>query len=312
MRGEIVVIRQGIAGEAVTLPSDGRFFVGRGTGCQLRFDDRGVSNVHCEFERRGEEWIVADMESRNGTFLNGKRVGAANLSQGDIVVLGATALLFRQRSGDEPESSATQVVLYPNEWRAGPDDLIESEAGMAGEARGWDGAVGAEAWRTVFSELGDALSNGATIGRGAQAALCALARATGADRGLVAIHRGHGAGWRVLATAPESCDPRGVVASEAILAKAAGLRVAILTRDALADSRLDPAETERNGTRAAICVPFETRGGASAVFYLDSPTESCPFAREHVRIARAACRVLALCPEASETASPSGLRGTGK
>ncbi len=298
MRGEVVVIRQGIAGEAVTLPSDGRFFVGRGTGCQLRFDDRGVSNVHCQFERRGEEWIVADLESRNGTFLNGKRVAAAHLSQGDIVVLGATALLFRQRSGNEPESTATQVVLYPNEWRAGPDDLIESESGMVGESAGWDRPVGAEAWRTVFSEMGEALAEGPAIEWAARCALRALARATGADRGLVAVQCP--GGWRTLATAPEVGDPRGVVASEAILAKAAGLRVAILTRDALADPRLDPSEAEPGGTRAAVCVPFETRGGASAVFYLDSPTEACPFAREHLRIARSACRVLALCPETPE------------
>ncbi len=299
MRGEIVVIRQGIAGEAVTLPSDGRFFVGRGQGAQLRFDDRGISNVHCWFERRGEQWFIADMESRNGTFLNGKRINAANLSQGDIVVLGATALLFRQRTSDVPESSDTQVVLYPNEWRAGPEDLIEGDAGSVGESSSWERPVDSDAWRVVFSDLGDALGKGAALGAAALCALRSLAWVSGADRGLVAVNRGPGEGWRVLATSPEAGDSRGVVASEAILSQAASMRVGILTRDALSDPRIESSEGTE-AARAAICVPFETRGGASAVFYLDAPSKTCSFAREHLKIARAACRTLALCPEASE------------
>jgi len=300
VRAEIVVVRQGIAGEAVTLPAEGRFFVGRGTECQLRFDDKGISNIHCQFERRGETWFVADEESRNGTFLNGKRIAAASLAQGDIVVLGETALLFRQRAGDDHGSSDTQAVFYKNEWCAGPEDLMEGEGAPVGGAGRWDRAVPAEAWRTVFTALAEGMPADADFPSAAQVALVVLARVTGAERGLVALYRGPGEGWQVVATVPQGNDACGVVASEAILAKAMELRVAILTEDALADARLTAQEGAKSGARAAICVPFQAFDGRSAVLYFDSPTESTPFAREHVRIARAACRLLSVCPGVKE------------
>jgi FHA domain len=58
-------------------------------------DADGLSRVHAVFERLGDAWCVRDLGSRNGTFVNGRRIiGERTLHSGDEIVLGRLRLLF--------------------------------------------------------------------------------------------------------------------------------------------------------------------------------------------------------------------------
>ena len=58
--------------------------------------DSAVSRLHAELERVGDDWLVSDDGlSRNGTFVNGERVGARRrLRDGDVIAVGGTLLAF--------------------------------------------------------------------------------------------------------------------------------------------------------------------------------------------------------------------------
>ena len=66
--------------------------VGRGGGCGIVLPDDGfVSTVHARVFRRGDEVFLEDLESRNGTFLNGDRIATpTRLRRGDRVQFGQT------------------------------------------------------------------------------------------------------------------------------------------------------------------------------------------------------------------------------
>lgn len=75
-----------------------RVTVGRGPEVDVALDeDDQVSRLHAEIERIGGEWTVADDGlSRNGSFLNGERVGGRRrLADGDLLRFGSTEVLFR-------------------------------------------------------------------------------------------------------------------------------------------------------------------------------------------------------------------------
>ncbi|MDH3402545.1 MAG: FHA domain-containing protein [Acidobacteriota bacterium] len=57
--------------------------------------DSAMSSRHFEIEVRGGEYFVRDLESSNGTFLNGNRIRAAQLASGDTIRAGRSALTFR-------------------------------------------------------------------------------------------------------------------------------------------------------------------------------------------------------------------------
>jgi pSer/pThr/pTyr-binding forkhead associated (FHA) protein len=71
--------------------------------------DGEVSRVHASLERLGDEWtLVDDGSSRNGSFVDGHRLtGRRRLRDGDVIVVGRTALVFRSPSGRESLRTAT-------------------------------------------------------------------------------------------------------------------------------------------------------------------------------------------------------------
>jgi pSer/pThr/pTyr-binding forkhead associated (FHA) protein len=74
------------------VPIDSEITVGRGGGCALVLaDDQYASTVHARVFRRGNDLFVDDLESRNGTFVNGKRITATTkLRRGDQIQFGGT------------------------------------------------------------------------------------------------------------------------------------------------------------------------------------------------------------------------------
>jgi pSer/pThr/pTyr-binding forkhead associated (FHA) protein len=73
-----------------------RCTVGSSPESDLVIDDRSVSAVHALFERLGGAWFVEDLGSRNGTFLNGQRLGGRQyLRPGEEVRLGLARVALR-------------------------------------------------------------------------------------------------------------------------------------------------------------------------------------------------------------------------
>ncbi len=68
--------------------------VGRGLAADLRLDDVSVSRRHALLLSRASGVRVLDDRSSNGTFVNGRRIVQADLSDGDVLVLGRIVLRY--------------------------------------------------------------------------------------------------------------------------------------------------------------------------------------------------------------------------
>jgi len=79
--------------ERIPLPS-ARTLFGR-KGADIDLDDPAVSRRHFQVEVAGRDVFVRDLDSSNGTFVNGRRVHYAELVDGDEIRAGQTFLVFR-------------------------------------------------------------------------------------------------------------------------------------------------------------------------------------------------------------------------
>jgi Protein of unknown function (DUF3662)/Inner membrane component of T3SS, cytoplasmic domain len=70
--------------------------LGRGTDCDLRLVDTGVSRHHAELRVEDDQVVLVDLGSTNGTFVNGQPVRRVALTDGTGITLGRTTLVFRQ------------------------------------------------------------------------------------------------------------------------------------------------------------------------------------------------------------------------
>ena len=68
--------------------------VGRSGPGQINIRDEGVSRRHFLIVREGEDYVIKDLNSRNGTWLDGCRVVSEKLHHNDWIVAGHTMFLF--------------------------------------------------------------------------------------------------------------------------------------------------------------------------------------------------------------------------
>lgn len=68
--------------------------IGRSTGAQFIVDAALVSRLHCRLSAGATELQVDDLESTNGTFVNGKRVTRSSLKEGDRLGVGRVELVI--------------------------------------------------------------------------------------------------------------------------------------------------------------------------------------------------------------------------
>lgn len=73
----------------------GTSVVGRETDSQIRIPASGVSRRHCEFRVQGNEIVVRDLGSRNGTYVNGEKIEERALKAGDAVAVDEFVFVLR-------------------------------------------------------------------------------------------------------------------------------------------------------------------------------------------------------------------------
>jgi sigma-B regulation protein RsbU (phosphoserine phosphatase) len=94
--------------------------IGRASDCSIPIKDRYLSRKHAEIVASGRTWILKDLGSANGTYLNGNRVERdVPLKPGDRIRLGDTEILFEtaERNTDRivavSEPSASPTISIP-------------------------------------------------------------------------------------------------------------------------------------------------------------------------------------------------------
>jgi len=96
--------------------------------------DPGISNRHAEIRRTPDGFMLVDVGSRNGTFLNGERVTRASLKVGDKIALGTTVIEVR-----EPTAGVEAAAAAPPQAQAQPAEEPATDEAMAPESPAWRG-----------------------------------------------------------------------------------------------------------------------------------------------------------------------------
>ncbi len=150
VRGFALVVLEGPDAGVVHRSRGARVTVGRGDAADLRLTDPSVSLFHCELEVVDGRPVVRDLQSRNGTLLDGVAIREAYPTPGAVVTIGQSKLRLELGAGQVPVPlaagerfgtmvgrSAAMRAMFAVLARAATSDatvLLEGETGTGKEA----------------------------------------------------------------------------------------------------------------------------------------------------------------------------------
>src|SRR5262245_23576402 len=127
MDPRLVAIAGPLKGATVSLVR-GTNTIGRDISSDLVVSDSRVSRRHASIalNERGD-WGIRDLESANGTLVNGVPIREVVLKEGDVIQIGASLFLFGFPASDAQVSSPSPVGLEDSDWNAEPTVRVREE-----------------------------------------------------------------------------------------------------------------------------------------------------------------------------------------
>ena len=285
------VIRS-LEGQTVTYPLEpekDRIVLGRLVGVELCYpDDVGLSRQHLAFSRVNGSWQVEDLNSKNGTLHNGKRVEAPTpFVPGDRVSAGHLTIEFAESAQTEvntvvfvetTESSTATTVVANLDNVLGPqvEDLNKTYV-MTGNPqtraliRAGRELAGHRPLDEVFKVILDLSVEAVMAGRGVLMTL---------EGGELKVKAARGDRFQISTTVRDR-----------VLTQ----KQSLLVRDALSDQGLnEQASIVASKVRSMIAVPLQTNDRVIGIIYVDSPHHIREFTREDLNLLTVMANVAAI------------------
>jgi serine phosphatase RsbU (regulator of sigma subunit) len=248
--------------------------IGRGKKADVALDDPSTSRRHATIEPYGVAWRITDLESANGTLVNGRPVSRpVTVRPGDLITVGKAVFRYDEREAPRETGSDTMYcVEAPSNTRIVLTEPVDPAVA----------AVAADTQQTgllyrLAEILGKAFDERTLLDFVLVELLGAVPRA---ERGLILI-RDEATGQLTPRTArTRTGKPPAMTYSRTILDNALRKREGLVIVDAAQEAKLTGAESMfMFGIRSIIAVPIAFRDDVFGVVQLDSIPTGAPFER---------------------------------
>jgi signal transduction histidine kinase len=251
----------------------------------LQLHDTEVSRHHAEIRRVDDAYVIADLGSSNGTFVNGQHVRERQLASGDQIQLGGTLMLYTGPAEETQEDLAQIVSIGAGTESSDRSRIVRSVTQEEGSRIfGLESDVPQNSWLArarsnlqVMYRTALAVSHTLDIDQLLQRIMELIFEWVEADRGCIML----------MDAATKTLQPKvrrtrkGIRADERITISKTILDYVIernegvVTSDARQDDRWNPAGSiVRMGIREAICVPMQGRYDVVGAIYIDTSTSA--------------------------------------
>jgi sigma-B regulation protein RsbU (phosphoserine phosphatase) len=271
-------------GKTRTMPLDGlTLSLGRSAANDLCYpEDIGLSRQHMVLERDGGEWTVRDLNSKNGTFLNGIRISQKTpLNPGDRIVASRIILTYEPA---REESNRTVLFEGHSPSPAGMTVATTLESLLQRRPKDWPAAGGGAAaleWASPITALvraGRELTVRRPLPELYEVILNLAMESCGARRGVLltlekdnlVVQASRGEGFRISSTVRD---------------RVLNAKTSLLVRDAQQDEALRMQYSiveHRVGTLMAV--PLQTDNQVIGLLYVDSPQLTREFTSDDLNL----------------------------
>jgi len=263
--------------------------IGRHPDNNIQILDKVISKEHAVVRRVGNHFVVRDLDSRNGTFVNSRRVQEAALKDRDEIMLGSMRLVFFEDERRVPSSILERVTIAPESQQGHTYIRSRFEANREAQFLPEREIPDIESLRRDYEklrvgyELNRAIGLEVDIDRLLQRILDMAFQFLPADRGVIMLQQGD-------ELVPKAVKVRGkkeeeIVISHTIIETVVRQRQAILSSDATLDSRFGTAQSVIiQGIRSAMCVPILHKDKIYGILHLDTQDATGAFGEKDLQL----------------------------
>jgi adenylate cyclase len=258
--------------------------IGRSRTATIQLAGRQISAMHARILRKGEAYHVQDLDSRNGTFLNGKKTIEDALQPGDRIKIGNVLLVFEPAFDFRaPDSSGAGVILLPESSDIQNDicstvSMPDGSATQPMEPVDEQGnSVPADALATANSrlrtvyEVTRVLTSTMDEGQLLNRLLEILLGILQAERGVVILCEESGQNVMPVAIMQRTAGTANVSISKTVLNYVLRNRKAVLSSNASVDPRFDMSDSILiDNVKSVMCAPLITKDRLIGAIYVDT------------------------------------------
>jgi serine phosphatase RsbU (regulator of sigma subunit) len=291
-----------------------RITIGRSARNDLCIPDPFASRVHAEVRREGDEYVLQDLGSANGTLYNGSNVeGVIHLTSGGRIQIGETEIIFDDGSYN---SSMGATMITDNSAASLPESTIALASGdrtTSGLLEAIEGArtkpeevaQAAAAAKpatkhgdllALISKVGITLLASATLNETLEQIVALVFEAVPADRCLIMMRDEGSEDLRVaVARLRDRAGEVGEIrVSRNVLDEVVIRGKSVLTSDAQHDPRFASGTVVLQGVRSVLAVPLGVSEKVFGIIYADSPIAEGRFTEDHLKVLTTLASVAAI------------------
>ena len=260
-----------------------RTTLGRSSNADLCFaDDNGLSRLHLEFERADRDVIARDLNSKNGTLVNGERLGdPVRLKPNDKLSCGHLLIVF-----DPPKASAGGVVFIDDDTaRTEGGKIVTSLNGLIDESTHGGGSA---AQVSALIRAGNELASERPLADLFRIILDLSIDAVSAGRGVVLTSEG----GQLMERASRG---ENFSISRAVRDQVMETKLSVLVRDTSLDDALRSRRSIiASRVRTLMAVPLQVRDQVLGLIYVDSPSLHREFTKDDLSLLTVMANVAAI------------------
>ncbi len=256
--------------------------VGRSTRCDLSLADRFLSRQHARLQRHGEEWLIEDLDSRNGTFVNGRRISEPTpIGAGDVISMSASLIRVMAGELERVVVSTTSDVLF----RPASDVLSQVRSPPPASVAGESPELRRYAERlAMLNEVHQTLARPITLGELLDLILDRAFEHLQPEQGAIFLRNAHGAYTRAASRSLPGL-PRELHHSDSLIHEVADKGMAALVLDTLSDLRFAEAQSLLDaGLRSLVAAPLLDGEDALGLIVLGSNASKRRFGEEDLEL----------------------------
>jgi len=289
-----LVVRQGEHhGRSFAIATGERKTVGRSPDCEIRLPDQGVSRRHCTVENLGRRLEVVDLNSANGSYVNGEPIAKGSLTSGDELAVGPAIFECRSESPHGRTPGEATLAYREEDSMMVVRKVVDTyfpgvEVVQAAKPEELENLLRAQRNLAAAYQVSKMLANARDLEGLFDGVINSVFAAVNADRAaLILQETGDDEDLKVVAARARSYDQamEEITVSRTVVRDVLENGVSSLSQDATADARYRAGDSIiQQKIRSVLCAPVATDDKVLGVLYADSRSMKGAFSESDLEL----------------------------